>query len=139
MEPLTSNVFFYGLFMDAAVLEAKGVRGIGSRLGIVRDWSLRIGQRATLAPASDQAVYGVLMTMSLSDVHRLYAEDSVRMYRPVAVLVETDAAEATAVAALTYVLPEPPAPEERNPEYASKLRALAEHLGLPHEYTRSIA
>jgi Gamma-glutamyl cyclotransferase, AIG2-like len=137
VEPLTSNVFFYGLFMDAAVLEAKGVRGTGSQLGIVRHWSLCIGQRATLAPASGQAVHGVLMRLSLSEVERLYAEDSVRMYRPIAVLVETD--EAEAVAALAYVLPEPPAPQERNPEYASRLRALAERLGLPPEYTRSIA
>jgi hypothetical protein len=139
VELLTSDVFFYGLFMDAAVLEAKGVRATGSRLGVVRDWSLRIGQRATLLPAPGRTVYGVLMTMSLTDLDRLYAEDSVRMYRPVAVLVETDGAEATAVAALAYVLPEPPALEERNPEYASRLRTLAEHLGLPSEYTRSIA
>ena len=30
------------------------------------------------------------------------------------------------------------APAERNPEYATKLRALAERLGLPGEYSRSI-
>jgi hypothetical protein len=49
-------------------------------------------------------------------------------------------ARGTAVPALAYVLPEPPAPEEqeRNPEYADKLRALSERLGLPAEYTRSI-
>ena len=57
------------------------------------------------------------------------------MYRPVAVLVEG----AASGPALAYVLPEPPAPEERNPEYAAKLRALAERLGLPGHYTRSIA
>jgi hypothetical protein len=138
MDPLTTNVFFYGLFMDASVLEAKGVRGIGSRLGVVRDWGLRIGQRATLAPTPGQAVYGLLMAMPLPDVDRLYAEASVRMYRPVAVLVEASAAEAPTVAALAYVLPELPAPEERNPEYAAKLRALAERLGVPPAYTRSI-
>jgi hypothetical protein len=138
MELPTSNVFFYGLFMDDDVLESKGVRGMGSRLGIVRDWSLRIGQRATLAPMPGKAVYGVLMTLSLTDIDRLYAEDSLRMYRPVAVLVETDDPEPSAAAALAYVLPEPPAPEERNPEYASVLRRLAELLGLPSEYTSSI-
>ena len=30
---------------------------------------------------------------------------------------------------------EPPAPAEHNPEYATKLRALAERLGLPGEYS----
>jgi hypothetical protein len=137
--PLTGEVFFYGLFMDAAVLEAKGVRGTGSRLAIVREWALRIGQRATLVPAPGEVVHGVVMTMPLREVDRLYAEESVQMYRPVAVLVEAAAADAAAVAALAYVLPEPPAPEERNPEYAAKLRAVAERLGLPSHYTRSIA
>jgi hypothetical protein len=125
--------------MDAAVLEAKGVRGIGSRAGVVRGWELRIGRRATLVPARGREVYGVVTAMPLPDVDRLYAEESVRMYRPVAVLVESTAAEAPAVAAIAYVLPEPPAPEERNPEYAARLRALAERLDLPAEYTRSIA
>ena len=138
MATLTSDVFFYGLFMDAAVLEAKGVRGTGSRLGAVRDWALRIGQRATLVPAPGEVVHGVVVTMPLPELDRLYAEASVQMYRPVAVLAEAAAASGGPVAALAYVLPEPPAPEERNPEYAAKLRALAERLGLPGHYTRSI-
>ena len=138
MAPLTSEVFFYGLFMDAAVLEAKGVRGTGSRLGVVRDWALRIGQRATLVPAPGGAVHGVVTALPLAELDRLYAEPSVRMYRPVAVLVDVAGDEGAPVVALAYVLPEPPAPEDRNPEYAAKLRALAERLGLPDHYTRSI-
>jgi hypothetical protein len=139
---LTTGVFFYWLFMDTAVLEAKGVRPTQSRLAVVRGWALRIGQRATLAPAPGEAVHGVLMTLPLEDVDRLYTEVSVQMYRPVAVLVEPAAGaltgESTAVAALAYVLPKPPAPAERNPEYATRLRALAERLGLPDEYCGSI-
>ena len=46
--------------------------------------------------------------------------------------------EPSAVPALAYVLPEPAAPEDRNPEYAARLRELAERLGLPSHYTRSI-
>ena len=139
MAPLTSEVFFYGLFMDPAALAAKGVRATGSRLGVVRGWALRIGERATLVPAPGAAVHGVVMTVSLPNLDRLYAEASVAMYRPVAVLVEAVAAEGRPLAALAYVLAEPPAPEERNPEYADKLRALAERLGLPSDYTQSIA
>ena len=139
MAPLTSEVFFYGLFMEAAVLEGKGVRSTRRRLGVVRDWALRIGQRATLVPAPGGAVHGVLTAVPLSDLELLYAEASVQMYRPVAVLVEAPSAEAASVAALAYVLPQPPAPDERNPEYAAKLRALAERLGLPSHYTDSIA
>ena len=32
----------------------------------------------------------------------------------------------------------PPAPSERNPEYADKLRAVARQVGLPAEYIASI-
>jgi hypothetical protein len=136
MDPLRSDVFFYGLFMDAAVLEAKGVSGPGGRPGVVRDWALRIGHRATLVPEPGRAVYGVVTSLPLPALDRLYADASVQMYRPVAVLVE---AHGAVVPALAYVLPVPPAPEERNREYAAKLRALAERLGLPDEYTRSVA
>jgi hypothetical protein len=136
MAPLNSEVFFYGLFMDTVVLEAKGIRRPEGRLGVVRNWALRIGHRATLVPDPEGAVHGVLMSLPLPDVAQLYAEASVQMYRPMAVLVE---GHGTVVPALAYVLPEPPAPEERNVEYAARLRALAERLGLPIEYTRSIA
>jgi hypothetical protein len=41
-------------------------------------------------------------------------------------------------AALCYNLPEPPPPDERNADYATTLRALAQRLGLPSEYVASI-
>ena len=136
MAPLNSNVFFYGLFMDRAVLQAKGVDAPQGELGVVRHWALRIGRRATLVPERDRSVHGVFMSLSLPDLDRLYADASVQAYRPIAVLVET--AHGLAIPAVTYVLPEEPAPDERNPEYAAKLRALAERLALPTDYTNSI-
>jgi hypothetical protein len=39
---------------------------------------------------------------------------------------------------LCYNLPEPPSPSERNPEYAAKLRVIAEKVGLPVEYVRGL-
>ena len=141
MASLSTDVFFYGLFMDKALLEAKGIRVPETRRGIVRGWALRIGERATLVPEPGRSVHGVLMSLPLVDLERLYAEASLQLYRPVAVLVGLEAApEATeAVPALAYVLPVAPGPEERNPEYAAKLRSLAERLGLPGEYVASIA
>ena len=136
MAPLNTNVFFYGLFMDAAVLQAKGVHAPDGEVGVVRDWELRIGRRATLVPARGGSVHGVLMSLPLPDLDRLYAETSVQAYRPVAVIVES--AHRPAVPAVTYVLPTAPAPDERNPEYAAKLRSLAERLSLPASYTQSI-
>ena len=76
---LTSDVFFYGLFMDPGVLEGKGISRPEGRPGVVRNWALRIGRRATLVPDSGRAAYGVLISLPLPDLDRLYAEASVQM------------------------------------------------------------
>ena len=62
--------------MDADLVEAKGVRATRSRQGFVRDWSLRIGQRATIVPAPGEVVHGVVMAMELPELDRLYGEVS---------------------------------------------------------------
>lgn len=48
-------------------------------------------------------------------------------------------AEDDRVAALCFNLPTAPAVTERNPEYAAKLKELAERIGLPDEYISTIA
>jgi hypothetical protein len=130
------DVFFYGLFMDQQLLEGKGIRPVDVRPAAVAGFKLRIGARAALVPAPEAEVHGVLMKLSHADLDKLYAEPTVQAYRPEAVLaVDRDGAT---VAALCYNLPEPPAPDERNPEYAAKLRALAQRIGLPGDYVSSI-
>ena len=37
-----------------------------------------------------------------------------------------------------YNLPQPPSPSERNPEYAARLRAVAQKAGLPADYVASL-
>jgi hypothetical protein len=130
------EIFFYGLFMDPQVLEAKGIHPGDARLAAVPGFSLRIGARAALVPTPGGEVHGVLMTLSHADLEKLYAEPSVQAYRPEPVLAVAN--DGATVAALCYNLPEPPAPDERNPEYAAKLRALAQRIGLPREYVLSI-
>jgi hypothetical protein len=39
---------------------------------------------------------------------------------------------------LCYNLPQPPAPSEHNPDYAAKLRTVAQKVGLPAEYVSSL-
>jgi Gamma-glutamyl cyclotransferase, AIG2-like len=135
--PLRTDVFFYGLFMDTALLRGKGVDPQPGSLGVVRDWALRIGQRATMVPRPGSEVHGVLMSLTLRELEELYADPSVRIYRPVAVQVAL--AGERHLPALAYVLPDPPAPHEHNTEYASKLRTLGDRLGLPPHYTSSLA
>jgi hypothetical protein len=130
------NVFFYGLFMNERVLQEKGINPVNRRLASVDNFSLVIGTRATLVPDEAGRVYGLLYSLTHSEVDALYTEPSVSAYRPEAVLAELGDGEIAA--ALCFNLPVPPPPEERNPQYAAKLKELAARIGLPQDYVSRI-
>jgi gamma-glutamyl AIG2-like cyclotransferase len=131
-----AEVFFYGLFMDEDLLRSKGLAPEGVELASVSGWALRIGQRAALVPDRTGRTFGIVMSLTLAELDRLYSEPSVQAYQPQAVLAHL--ASGGVIAALCYNLPEPPAPNERNPEYASKLQTVAQRVGLPAEYIASL-
>jgi hypothetical protein len=136
MELRRADVFFYGLFMDEDLLRTKGLTPQGAELAAVDGVALRIGQRAALVPTPGARVHGLVFSLTLSELDRLYAEPSVQAYKPQAVLAEL--AGGGVIAALCYNLLQPPSPAERNLEYAAKLRAVAEKVGLPAAYVASI-
>ena len=136
MTPRRIEVFFYGLFMDADLLRAKGANPVNVRSASVPGHALRIGQRATLLRVPDARAYGVVMDLTHAEIEQLYSEASVQAYRPEAVL--TELADGSRVPALCFNLVVPPAAEEANSEYAAKLRDLARRLGLPSDYVESI-
>jgi hypothetical protein len=130
------DVFFYGLFMDADALRARGVHPRNIRAARVRDFALRIGQRATLIPSIGAEVHGFVMGLSHSEIEALYSDSSVRAYRPEAVLVEL--ADGQSCPALCFNLEMPPESRKRNAEYAERLRRLGRRLNLPAHYIDSI-
>lgn len=136
MESRLVDVFFYGLFMDHELLRDRGMRPSEIRLAVVIGLALRIGARAALVPLAEGQVYGLLMKLSPAELEQLYSDASVRAYRPEPVRAVTT--DGTIVTAQCYNLPQPPAPEERNPEYAGKLRDVARRVGLPSDYIASI-
>lgn len=136
MPPRRIAVFFYGLFMDPDLLRDKGAHPVNIRPASVPGFALRIGQRATLLENPGAHAYGILMELTHDEIERLYAEASVRAYRPEAVLAELG--DGSSVPALCFNLVDPPSPEEANAEYAAKLRDLAHRLKLPTDYVDSI-
>jgi hypothetical protein len=130
------EVFFYGLFMDEALLRGKGLSPENPRVASVENLRLAIGRRATLVACEGCAVYGVLFTLTRAEVEALYSEESVRVYRSEVVNARTE--DGVITRALCFNLPAQPSPEERNPQYASKLRELAARIGLPGDYVSSI-
>jgi hypothetical protein len=130
------DVFFYGLFMDRALLLTKGVRAINERKGKVEGYSLRIGKRATLVPTQDSVVYGIVMSLSQVDLDALYSDPSVSDYRSENATAQFS--DGTTAPVLCFNLPIAPTAEEHNQDYADKLRALATKLELPSEYVETI-
>ena len=122
--------------MDEDLLRAKGLHPGGAELAFVDGLALRIGQRATLVASPGGRVHGVVLSLTLDELDRLYSEPSVQAYQPQAVLARL--ADGGLVPALCYSLSQPPGPAERNPEYAAKLRAVAKKVGLPGEYIAAL-
>jgi hypothetical protein len=100
------DVFFYGLFMDPALLRERGIRPESPRRAALRGFALRIGQRAALVPNATKRAYGLVMALSHAEIEQLYSDESVRAYRPEAVLCELD--DGSRIPALCFNLVEPP-------------------------------
>jgi len=131
-----ADVFFYGLFMDQDLLRAKGILPEAAELAWLDGFALRIGQRAALVPSAPGRVYGLVMSLTLAELKRLYSEPGLEAYKPQAVLAHV--AGGSVIAALCYNLPEPPSPGEHNSEYAGKLRAVGQKVGLPADYMAAL-
>lgn len=130
------EVFFHGLFMDEDLLRSKDAAPANVRMASVPGFELRISQRATLLRNASARTWGMLMQLTHAEVEQLYSEPSVQAYRPEAVLVQVS--NGSFLPALCFNLVNPPAPEEKNPEYAAKLKQLAIRLKLPAAYIESI-
>jgi len=130
------DVFFYGLFMDVALLQQRGIEPSNVRRARVEGFELAIAERATLVPRAACTVFGVLISLTHEDITHLYADASVQAYRPEAVLAITD--DGRSVPALCYNLPTPPTGPVANRAYAEALLDIARRLGFPDAYQAHI-
>ena len=129
--------FFYGLYMDLEILREAGVAPSNPRRAYVEGFELRIGQRATLLPSPGSRAYGMLYALTHADLERLYTAPGLEHYRPEAVLALP--LGGTPTPALCYNLRVAPRPQERNPDYAERLRRALTKLDFPPEYIASVA
>jgi hypothetical protein len=128
------DVFFYGLFMDAEGLAAKGLHPVDGRQACVSEMALRIGRRATLVPDPTKCAHGLVFGLTHDEIDRLYADPSVAAYRPEAVIARL--ADQSCIPALCFNLPPSDEPVEPNPEYAEKLRGGCQPAGTPGRLCR---
>jgi hypothetical protein len=130
------EVFFYGLFMDADLLQTKAIVAVEQRPARLDGFGLRIGKRATLVPADNESSYGIVMSLTPQDLKKLYSAPGLEEYVPEAVSCKTLSGET--VCALCYNLTKAPAPGEANSEYAIQLRNVLKKLGFPQEYIERV-
>jgi hypothetical protein len=130
------NGFFYGLFMDVAVLRNSGAMPADPRQAYVDDFTLRIGQRATLIPSAGARAYGMLIALTHSELDHLYNAPGLDQYRPEAVLARL--LGGGSLPALCYNLRVDPRIDERNPDYALRLQHVLRDLNFPSEYVDSV-
>ena len=129
------TVFFYGLFMDADLLRKKGLHPSASKVVQVPGYSLRIGERATLTPASQARSYGTVMQLDEEELNFLYGDAGVKDYFPVP--VKTIDYNKVTQDAISYLLPIEKL-SGQNSAYAKSLATVARKLGLPEEYLDEI-
>jgi len=123
------DIFFYGLFMDENVLRAKSVEPRAARRAVVRDYQLKIGQRAMLVRQPSSQAYGMVYALTDHEIDSLYSEPGLEMYHPEVVVATFEDGSSNEVT--TFNLDDTSGTEEPNLEYAAKLRLVLERLGFP--------
>lgn len=133
-----SKIFFYGLFMDRALLTEKGLHPEAVGPAVLPDYRIHIGERATLLPSAAHRAYGIVMELPDEEARALYSAPSVREYERECVQVELlDTNEI--VEASCYNLPRALALAGVNPAYAAELSQLVAALRFDLAYVEEIA
>jgi hypothetical protein len=134
VEPLverTTDVFFYGWFMDPDLLRERGLEPSDPRLAAVDGYRFRIGERAALEPVVGEQAHGVVVGLTQTELDRLYADPSVSMYRPEVVVARLLDGRLIEVACYNTAL-SPDSPP--NQAYLARWREIATKVGLPESY-----
>lgn len=131
-------VFFYGTFMNTAVLAEYGVIADESFPAKVSGFELTIRPRVNLVASDRFSVYGGLVKVTHDDLARIYSGLTSAFgitYHPEAVLAETT--HAAHIPALCYIAQEM---EDAPPDasYVRQLAACARKLRLPEWYALHI-
>ena len=125
------HVFFYGLFMDTGLLQQRDLAPSNPQVAYLDGYDIEIRDRATLILNAAERVYGIVTGLTHEEIGTLYAEPSVRDYRPEAVVVTLE--DKRQVPALCYNLPHITG-ARRNTAYAVRLLEVAKTLAFPGEY-----
>jgi Gamma-glutamyl cyclotransferase, AIG2-like len=135
--PEYTPIFFYGLFMDPKLLEAKGLHPVNVRQAVLDGFSLRVSKRAFLVPEASARVYGMVMSLLPEEISALYSDPSVVEYQPSIVKVHVLGESSEEAICYNLTMSHGDAQDARS-DYLDQLRAIARRVGLPSEYIRQL-
>jgi len=132
------QVFFYGSYMNPAVLSEMQV--VPERFVVARldGYDIRIAPRANLEPSSEHCVWGVLIEATHAELQRLYAHARDVLgetYLPHPVLTRTR--EGAWLPAMCY-LAASMAAQRPDPGYVDRIIQPARSFGFPDWYVRRL-
>jgi hypothetical protein len=129
--------FFYGWFMDPALLKDKGLSPSDPVVAKLPNYKFILGQRASMISCNGQETWGTLIELEQQELDQLYSEPSVKDY--VAIDVTCEDKLGRKISAKTYILPGdykiyPP----ESTDYARTLYDICEKLKLPKKYMTTL-
>lgn len=128
------QTFFYGSYMNFAVLKEMGIIPERWEVTKLSGYDIRIDPRANLVPSEQHSVYGIVATATHEELARLYAhaKDVLgEIYLPEAVLVET--LEGKWLPALCYICHDMK-PRPAANDYVDRIVKPAREYGFPQWY-----
>ena len=131
-------VFFYGSYMNRAVLAEVDLAPAEWRVAWLGGFDIRIQPRANLVRSEAHHVHGVLATATHRELERLYAHSERvlgEVYRPEAVLAQT--LDGQWRPALCYIAAEM-VPRPAESDYLDRIIGPARQLGFPAEYVQRL-
>ncbi len=123
-----NTVFFYGLYMDPEILEAKGVEPRNPRKAVAKGYRLRIGNMATLLREANAEAQGIVYELTHDELNALYWGSGLEAYVAEAIEVETETHENLPVLCCNLLVP--PTEGESNADYLGKLVQCMKKLGV---------
>jgi hypothetical protein len=131
-------VFFYGSYMNFAVLREVGYVPERWEAARLSGFDIVIRPRANLVRSAEHSVYGILATATHAELDRLYAHAQGVLgetYLPEAILAET--IEGAWRPALCYLAPAME-PRPAATDYIDRIAGPAREYGFPEWYVRRI-
>ena len=134
------RVFFYGTFMNPAVLAGYGITARGVLPARIANFELYIRPRVNLVPSVGASVYGTVVSVTHEDLEKIYCDLEKNFglkYLPEAVLAET-LDETPAVEPVLCYIASHVAPAPAAPEYVKELADCVRALNFPESYALHI-